>query len=52
MSALQLLSHGRGLTQRFGAGKVLVTCALGCLFPLAAGGFCCCGLLLTMVEWR
>lgn len=48
MITQQLLTHGKGLTEKFGLGKVVAFCALGCLFPIACGGVCCCGLLLLI----
>ncbi len=51
MITQQLLKHGQGLAERFGAGKVLLYAALGCLAPLIIGGFCCCGLLLLLADW-
>jgi hypothetical protein len=52
MITQQLLTHGKGLAERFGAGKVLACCALGCLLPIVCSGFFCCGLLLLLTEWR
>lgn len=52
MNTQQLLQHGRGLTERFGIGKVLGCLALGCLIPIAISGVFCCGLLLLLAEWR
>lgn len=51
MITQQLLKHGQGLAKRFGAGKVLLSLALGCLVPVALVGFCCCGLLLLFADW-
>lgn len=52
MITQQLLKHGQGLAARFGAGKVLIVCGLGCLLPIACTGFLWCGFLLLLVEWR
>ncbi len=52
MITQQLLTHGKGLAERFGTGKVAVFCALGCLLPVVCSGLCFCGLLLLLVDWR
>lgn len=52
MITQQLLTHGKGLAERFGTGKVALFCAAGCLLPIVCSGFFCCGLLLLFVEWR
>lgn len=52
MITQQILKHGQGLAARFGAGKVLMCAALGCLAPVAFGGLFCCGLVLLLADWR
>lgn len=52
MITQQLLQHGAGMVDRFGLRTVALFCALGCLFPVAVSGLCCCGLLLALVDWR
>lgn len=52
MITQQLIKHSKALSQRFGAGKVLMCAALGCLVPIACTGVFCCGMLLLLADWR
>lgn len=52
MITQQLLTHGKGMVERFGV-KVVALVVMGCcLFPIIVSGLCCCGLLLLAVDWR